>query len=132
MHSKTRLLVLGVVAIAAVALPQAAFARINGPVADSFSAGCLLLQNKADALRAEYANPNTTDARREDILAELRNTGQTWIQIGCRAVFGSISIREANYVPLVDTGTPHHDLALAPPSTPPGNPGVPAGTPSFY
>lgn len=132
MHSKTRLLVLSVVAIATLALPQTAFARINGPVADSFSAGCLLLQNKADALRAEYANPNTTDARREDILTELRNTGQTWIQIGCRAVFGSIAIRVANYVPLVDTGTPNHDLAVAPPSAPAGNTGGPIGTPSFY
>lgn len=133
MHSKTRLLVLSVVAIATLALPQTAFARINGPVADSFSAGCLMLQNKADALRAEYANENTTNARREEILSELRNTGQTWIQIGCRAVFGSISIRVANYVPLVDTGTPHHDLAVASDPAPAGNTaGAPVGTPSFY
>ena len=132
MLTKTSLIVLSVAAIVTLALPQTAYARINGPVADSFSAGCLMLQNKADALRAEYANANTTNARREEILAELRNTGQTWIQIGCRAVFSSISIRVANYVPLVDTGTPHHDLALAPPAAPPGNSGGPIGTPSFY
>ena len=61
MPSKTSLLVLSVVAIVTIALHQTAFARINGPVGDTFSAGCLSLQNKADALRAEYANPNTTN-----------------------------------------------------------------------
>ena len=131
MLTKTSLIVLSVAAIVTLALPQTAYARINGPVADSFSAGCLLLQNKADALRAEYADPNTTDARRDEILSELRNTGQTWIQIGCRSVFGSISIRKVNYVPLVDTGTPHHDLAVAAPGGTTGNPTGPVGAPSF-
>jgi hypothetical protein len=131
MLTKTSLIVLSVTAIVTLALPQTAYARINGPVADSFSAGCLLLQNKADALRAEYADPNTTDARRDEILTELRNTGQTWIQIGCRAVFGSISIRTVNYVPLVDTGTPHHDLAVAAPAGTGGGPTGPVGSPSF-
>lgn len=72
-----------------VLAPAEAQARINGPVLDSFSAGCLMLQNKGDALIAEYKN--ATNARREEILQELRNNGRDWINIGCRAVFGDIS-----------------------------------------
>ncbi len=73
----------------AALLPSVAYARINGPVGDTFSAGCLMLQNKGDALIAEYKN--ATNARREEILQELRNNGRDWINIGCRAVFGDIS-----------------------------------------
>ena len=72
-----------------VLAPVEAQARINGPVLDSFSAGCLMLQNKSDALIAEYKN--ATNARREEILQELRNNGRDWINLGCRAVFGDIS-----------------------------------------
>ena len=69
--------------------PSPALARINGPVGDTFSAGCLTLQNKGDALIAEYKN--ASNERREQILAELRSNGTTWRQIGCQAVFGDIS-----------------------------------------
>ncbi len=67
-----------------------ASARVNGPVFDTFSAGCLSLQNDADSLIGEYKN--ATPARREEIIGQLRNIGSTWNQIGCKAVFGSIAL----------------------------------------
>src|SRR5690606_39959058 len=64
--------------------------RINAPALDSFSAGCLQLQNDADRLIAEYKSASM--ARREAILQQLRNIGSDWINIGCKAVFGSIAL----------------------------------------
>ena len=83
------LLTLALFAGASTAVTPAA-ARVNGPVFDSFSAGCLSLQNDSDSLVGEYKN--ATPARREEIIGQLRNIGSTWNQIGCKAVFGSISM----------------------------------------
>ena len=72
-----------------------ASARVNGPVFDSFSAACLSLQSQADDLRAEYSRvgrENPYSPRLGEILAELRNIGGSWNQIGCGAVFGSIAL----------------------------------------
>lgn len=79
--------------LAAAALSGTADARVKGPRLDSLSAGCGILQDEADRLRAEYANQNTSNARREEILTRLRQIGRDWNNIGCRAVFGDISIR---------------------------------------
>lgn len=83
-----------------VLAPVEAQARINGPALDSFSAGCLLLQNDADRLIAEYKNASM--ARREEILQQLRNIGSDWINIGCKAVFGSIALTLPDQVPNLD------------------------------
>lgn len=79
---------------AVVVLPLAtspALARIKKPGLDSLSMECFRVQSEADALRAEYRNENTTNARREDILTELRSLGSYWIAAGCRKLYGDIS-----------------------------------------
>jgi hypothetical protein len=82
------------IAVASLALvtvaSSPALARIKGPVLDSLSFQCLQLQNKSDALIAEYKN--ATNARREEILTELRNNGRVWREIGCQAVYGNIAM----------------------------------------
>ena len=88
LRSTAAAIVIALISISTLA-PGPAFARISGPVGDTFSAGCLTLQNKGDALIAEYKN--ASNERREQILAELRSNGTTWRQIGCQAVFGDIS-----------------------------------------
>ena len=70
-----------------------ASARVKGPVGDSFSAGCLVLQNQYDDLLSEYKN--ATPARSLEIINEMRNANTTWNQIGCGAVFGNIAYRVA-------------------------------------
>lgn len=118
--------------LAAIALsPVQAYARINGAVFDSFSLECLALQNKGDRLRAEYRN--ASNARREEILAELRSNGMTWIQIGCRGVFGDISKHVV--LPQGDV-TDVGGMSLSGPSDGGGSSGAPAistpsTTPSF-
>lgn len=77
-----------------VVLPLAtspALARIKKPGLDSLSQECFRVQTAADGLRAEYRNEATTNARREDILTELRKLGSYWIAAGCRALFGDMS-----------------------------------------
>jgi hypothetical protein len=63
------------IAVASLALvtvaSSPALARIKGPVLDSLSFQCLQLQNKSDALIAEYKN--ATNARREEILTGVRS-----------------------------------------------------------
>jgi hypothetical protein len=87
---KTSVLITTVIATSFVlTLSEPAFARIKGPALDSFSAGCLALQTAGDQLIAEYKN--ASNARREEILQQLRNNGRTWREIGCQAVFGDIS-----------------------------------------
>jgi hypothetical protein len=83
-----------------VAVP--AEARVNGPRLDSLSIGCGALQDEADRLIAEYKN--ASNARREEILARLRNIGSDWHAI-CKGVFGSISLTVGPVV--------HHNLAVA-------------------
>lgn len=115
--TKTTVLMAGAVLLAALALSTQAEARVKGPALDSFTAGCLSLQNDSDGLIAEYKNASM--ARREEILAKLRNIGQTWIDIGCKAVFGDISLLVL---------TPHglrngimKDQLVAPPADPAPN-----------
>jgi hypothetical protein len=77
-----------------VVLPLAtspALARIKKPGLDSLSQECFRVQTEADGLRAEYRNEATTNARREDILTELRKLGSYWIAAGCRDLFGDMS-----------------------------------------
>ena len=79
---------------AIIVLPLAtspALARIKKPGLDSLSQECFRVQTAADALRAEYKNEGTTNARREDILTELRKLGSYWIAAGCRDLFGDMS-----------------------------------------
>lgn len=68
-----------------------ALARIKKPGLDSISQECFRVQSEADALRAEYKNEATTNARREDILTDLRKLGSYWIAAGCRDLFGDMS-----------------------------------------
>jgi hypothetical protein len=112
--TKTTIVLAGAVLLAGLGLGTEAQARVKGPVFDSFSAGCLSLQTESDGLVAEYKN--ASEARREEILAKLRNIGQTWIDIGCKAVFGDISLMVL---------TPHglrngitKDMLVAPPADP--------------
>ena len=67
-------------------------ARINGPRLDSVSVGCGQLQDEADGLRAEYKNPRTSAARRDQILDRLRNIGRNWNDL-CRSKFGDMAYR---------------------------------------
>ncbi len=80
------------VAIGGCAVAPAAAERVP-PGGDSFQQGCRAIQDYTNALIDEYKTAG--DARREEILAELRNWGMTWIQIGCRDVFGDISAQRA-------------------------------------
>jgi hypothetical protein len=85
------LLTLATVVVIGVGVVAPAAAERVPPGGDSFQQGCRAIQDYTDGLIAEYKT--ASDARREEILAELRNWGMTWIQIGCRAVFGDISAR---------------------------------------
>jgi hypothetical protein len=61
-----------------------------GPRVDSLSAGCGALQDRADALRAEYARlgKNMTQADHDRIIGELREIGNAWNGT-CSRIFGS-------------------------------------------
>jgi len=100
-----RMLVAGVVAMAMLTAPVglsvttsgvaltdvSAHARAKVVGLDSHAIACRTLQQHGDALIAEYRN--ATPARREAIIAELRNNGRDWIAIGCKERFGSISLK---------------------------------------
>ncbi len=90
-HRLSRVLIVGVLfATATASLGTApAMARIKKPGLDSLSQECFRVQNESDKLRAEYKD--ATNARREDILTELRKLGSYWIAAGCRDLFGSIA-----------------------------------------
>ncbi|HEY9011515.1 MAG TPA: hypothetical protein VIN06_10885 [Devosia sp.] len=64
-------------------------ARISKPGLDSLSQECFRVQTESDKLVAEYKN--ASNARREQILVELRKLGSYWIAAGCKALFGDIS-----------------------------------------
>ena len=61
------------------------------PGGGPFHQGGRTIQDYTNTLIDEYKT--ASDTRREEILAELRNWGMTWIQIGCRDVFGDISVQ---------------------------------------
>jgi hypothetical protein len=66
---------------------------------DTFTQGCRLLQDRADALLQEAKDigerPNEPGAQEDfaAIIAELRHIGDLWNSSGCRDVFGDISIQ---------------------------------------
>jgi hypothetical protein len=66
-----------------------AMARIKKPGLDSLSQECFRVQTESDKLVAEYKD--ASNARREQILVELRELGSYWIAAGCKALFGDIS-----------------------------------------
>jgi hypothetical protein len=76
--------------LGSLGLASSAEARVNGPRLDSLSAGCGQLQDESDALRAEYKDSNTTNARRDEILARLRVIGGHWNDV-CRGTFGDMA-----------------------------------------
>jgi hypothetical protein len=82
-------LVLMVAAGAATNHAAARFNRIS-PGGDSFQRGCKALQDAVYERLGEYRNDSTTNARRGEILNELRTLGGDWRAIGCQAVFGDI------------------------------------------
>ena len=106
------LAVCGSLAAGSVGVASRAEARVpDGPRVDSLSAGCGLLQDKADSLREQYdeigrANPN--DPRLDDILAQLRQIGSQWIDV-CAGTFGNISYivvaRNPGFGTLTNAGT---------------------------
>lgn len=55
--------------------PDGASAAPVPPGGDSHQIGCKSLQDQAQDLVDEYGDEGTTDARREQILSELRNIG---------------------------------------------------------
>ncbi len=67
---------------------------------DSHQRACRALQDKGNALIAEYKD--ASNERRGEILNELQNNGKTWVDIGCKARYGSISLEE-----LPGSGSPH-------------------------
>jgi hypothetical protein len=82
------------VGLAAVVLASGApaLARPVGPGLDSMSVQCRAMQTQVGQLIGEYGDPSTSNARRGDILTQLREIGSDWIAIGCKAAFGSIAI----------------------------------------
>ncbi len=73
--------------------PLPAEARVpSGPRYDSRSIQCGAAQDRADKLVAEYSNPDTTNARKQEILSELRQIADFWDSF-CRGTFGSINTR---------------------------------------
>lgn len=80
-------------ALGAVAFTVDAADAMKVPLGgDSHQRGCYSLQEQGEALLDEYGDASTTDARRVEILGELRSIGSTWDQIGCRSVWGDIDI----------------------------------------
>ncbi len=79
-----------VVASTLVVGPLPAEARVNGPRYDSRSIQCGAAQDRADKLVAEYGKPGTTNARKQEILAELQRIADFWDTF-CRTRFGSIN-----------------------------------------
>jgi len=62
---------------------------------DSHQRACRALQDRNNALLAEYKLVGATNpgsARIDDILAELRRNGQTWNDIKCNERYGSIGM----------------------------------------
>jgi len=67
-----------------------------GPVFDSLSAGCKVLQDRMDEIVAEFKGEwdmyQSVTPHMQDLLNELGGiAGGAWIQIGCQAVFGYYS-----------------------------------------
>ena len=89
-HRLSRVLIVGMLFVTATAsLTAPAMARIKKPGLDSLSQECFRVQTESDKLVAEYKD--ATNARREEILTELRRLGSYWIAAGCRDLFGDIS-----------------------------------------
>ena len=73
-----------------VALASPSQARMKNPELNSLGAACWDLQTQNDKLIAEYKN--ASNARREELLQQIRNNGRTWRQIGCQGAYGDISM----------------------------------------
>jgi hypothetical protein len=58
---------------------------------DSMQIGCRALQDRLYALVDEYGRTSPYSDRSGEIIAEIRNIGQTWLDIGCGARYGVIS-----------------------------------------
>ena len=67
-------------------------ARVNGPRLDSLSFQCGQLQDRRDAIWAEYSG--ASKARQEQLMDELRGIMQNWTSI-CQGTFGAIGVRMA-------------------------------------
>ena len=60
------------------------------PGGDTFQMACRKLQQADADLRTEYADPNTTIERTQEIRGELQNLELKWQETGCQAVWGDI------------------------------------------
>jgi hypothetical protein len=67
-------------------------ARVNGPRLDSLSFQCGQLQDRRDAIWAEYSG--ASPARQAQLMDELRGIMQNWTSI-CQGTFGAIGVRMA-------------------------------------
>ncbi len=85
--------------------PTSAFAQPVPPGGDTFQRGCKMLQDQAKDLAKEYFNPGTTDARRQEILQEFRNTESDWKAIGCQGVWGDILAKPPRKSPVTTVGS---------------------------
>jgi hypothetical protein len=90
-HRLSRVLIVGVLfaSVTASLGTAPAMARIKKPGLDSVSQECFRVQTASDKLIAEYKN--ASNARRDEILTELRKLGSYWRAAGCQALFGNIA-----------------------------------------
>ena len=111
-HMKFRMGRLVAAAAVAVILTGGAFssASARAKIDDLSSTGaqCRAYQSRADALLGEYAQPGTTDARRGQILAELRSIGAGWDSL-CKSTYGNITLQPPTPTPVGRTVGPIAD-----------------------
>ncbi len=93
MASWTTILMIAVVLVAGASalVPREADALRVGLGGDTHMRQCRSLQDQALSLVAEYGRATTSNARRSEILNELRIIGLDWKAIGCTSRFGSIA-----------------------------------------
>jgi hypothetical protein len=58
---------------------------------DGLAVGCRYLRDQVAGLLAEYKADATTEARRQEIIGQLRNIGSDWVSVGCQAAFGDLT-----------------------------------------
>lgn len=67
-------------------------ARVPIDSHDSLSIQCQSIRDQADGLLAEYKKDGTSSARLKEIIGELQTLGSDWNAIGCRAMYGDVTI----------------------------------------
>jgi hypothetical protein len=97
-HRLKSVFVTGLLALTLLAGAAGTVTRVGAepiaPGGDTVSSECAVLQQQAQDLVAQYRElaiaSHGTDPRLDDILAQLREIGREWQQIGCQAAYGGI------------------------------------------